>query len=269
VLYGYAMSLLSYDRYQREIVRQSGLLSSAIESADLALPVPSCPGWDLGQLVRHLGGAHRWATAIVAARATGPVKSRFGDFPADDAGDDPAALGSWLTQGAGQLAETLREAGPDTSVWTPVPGGSTNFYARRFTHETLIHRADATLALGADFTADTDVALDAIDEWMELGSLPMHFEIHPSMLELLGPGRILHFHATDTAPEASAEWVVDLTGDAIDWRRAHEKAAVAVRAPLTELLLTIYKRRPARRAGTEILGDGQLLDFWLERVSFG
>jgi hypothetical protein len=96
----------------------------------------------------------------------------------------------------------------------------------------------------------------------------MHFEIHPWMRELLGPGRTLHFHATDPAPE-EAEWVVDLTGDAIAWRRAHEKAAVAVRAPLADLLLIIYKRRPARGDGIEVLGDAQLLDFWLERVSFG
>ena len=57
-------------------------------------------------------------------------------------------------------------------------------------------------------------------------------------------GHGLHFHATDTEPQAAAEWVVDLTGDAITWRRAHEKAAVVVRAPLTDLLLLIYKRRP-------------------------
>ena len=74
----------------------------------------------------------------------------------------------WLAEGAERLAETLREAGPGTPLWTPVPGGITDFYARRFTHETLIHRADATLAIGAEYKADTDVALDAIDEWMEL-----------------------------------------------------------------------------------------------------
>ncbi|MGH3780803.1 MAG: hypothetical protein ACRDRO_09310 [Pseudonocardiaceae bacterium] len=39
--------------------------------------------------------------------------------------------------------------------------------------------------------------------------------------------------------------------------------------PLTDLLLVIYKRRPARSEGIEILGDVQLLDFWLERVGFG
>lgn len=86
------------------------------------------------------------------------------------------------------------------------------------------------------------------------------------MRELLGPGRTPHLHATDM-PEA--EWVVDLTGDAITWRRAHEKAAVAVRGPLTELLLIIYRRRSARGDDIEILGDAELLDFWLDRVGFG
>lgn len=104
---------------------------------------------------------------------------------------------------------------------------------------------------------------------MELGCLPMHFDVHPWMRELLGPGRTPHFHATDTAPEAAAAWVVDLTGDAIVWRRAHEKAAVAVRGPLTDLLLVIYKRRPAHGEDIEVLGDVGLLEFWLERVSFG
>ena len=89
------------------------------------------------------------------------------------------------------------------------------------------------------------------------------------MRELLGPGRTLHLHATDTPPEADAEWLIDLTGEAITWRRGHEKAAVAVRGPVTSLLLVIYKRCPARSDGMEILGDGGLLDFWLERVSFG
>jgi hypothetical protein len=62
---------------------------------------------------------------------------------------------------------------------------------------------------------------------------------------------------------------MDLTGDVITWRRAHEKSAVAVRGPLTDLLLVIYRRIPARSEGIEILGDEQLLDFWLDKVSFG
>jgi MDMPI C-terminal domain len=143
------------------------------------------------------------------------------------------------------------------------------FYARRFTHETAIHRADATLALAGAFTVERDVAIDGIDEWMRLGSLPMHFELHPWTRELPGPGRTLHLHATDTSSDDHAEWVFDLTGDTLSWRRAHEKAAVAVRGPVTELPLVIYKRRSPRDGTVEVLGEEDLLDFWLERIASG
>lgn len=261
--------MLSHDRYCSEIVAQTDLLRTCIKEADLTVPVPTCPGWNVGQLLRHLGGGQRWAEEIVRTRATQPLPDEhFRDLCAYT-DEDPAVVGPWLAEGAGQLADTLRGAGPDTTLWTPVPGGTASFYARRFAHESVIHRADATLAVGAEFTLDEDVAVDAVDEWMELGSLPLHFEVHPWMRELLGPGRTLHFHATDTTREVAAEWVIDLTGDAIGWRRAHEKSAVAVRGPLTDLLLVIYKRRSAHSEGVEILGDEQLLDFWLQRVGFG
>lgn len=265
------MGRLSFERQCAEIVAQTEVLRGCIEGAgaDMRAPVGSCPGWNVGQLVRHLGGAQRWAEETVRTQAAGPLSDGFFRDLSPYADEDPAVLGPWLTEGAERLAATLREAGPDAKLWTPVPGGTTAFYARRFTHETAIHRADATLALGVGYTLDPEVALDGLDEWMELGSLPMHFEVHPVMRELLGPGRTLHFHATDTAPEAAAEWLVDLTGDTLAWRRTHEKAAVAVRAPLTDLLLIIYKRRPAHGETVEILGDADLLRFWLDRVDFG
>ncbi|MBT2382906.1 maleylpyruvate isomerase family mycothiol-dependent enzyme [Streptomyces sp. ISL-11] len=263
------MTSLGFDRLCSEIVAQTDLLRCRVEGADLSVPVPSCPGWNVGQLLRHVGGAQRWAEEIVRTRAAEPLPDEHFPDLAAHTHEDPAVLGPWLAEGATRLADALRCAGPGAPLWTPVPGGTAEFYARRFTHETVVHRADATLALGAEFVVDEQVALDALDEWMELGSLPMHFEVHPWTRELLGPGRTLHFHATDTAPEAAAEWLVDLTGDAIVWRRAHEKAAVAVRAPLTELLLIVYKRRPARGKGVDIHGDAGLLDFWLERVDFG
>ena len=61
--------------------------------------------------------------------------------------------------------------------------------------------------------------------------------------------------------------MIDLTGEAITWRRAHEKAAVAARGPLTDLLLVLYRRRPA--TVLEVLGDAGLLDLWLDRAKFG
>jgi uncharacterized protein (TIGR03083 family) len=262
------MAGLSYDRCCAEIVAQTELLASCIEGADLTVPVPSCPGWNAGQLLRHLGGGQRWAEMTVRSRATEPLPDdHFRDLSAYT-DEDSVALRPWLVEGAEQLAGTLRDAGPDLPIWTPVPGGTAAFYARRFAHETLVHRADAALAVGAEFTAAPEVAIDAIDEWMELGALPVQFEIYPHKRELRGPGRTLQLSATDVAEE-TASWVVDLTGDAITWRRARERTSVTVRAPLTDLLLLVYRRRPPHGEGVEVLGDCGLLDFWLERVAFG
>ncbi|WBB70845.1 maleylpyruvate isomerase family mycothiol-dependent enzyme [Micromonospora sp. WMMD812] len=260
---------MSFDGWCDEIVAQAELMAAHLAGADPRTPVPSCPGWTVGQLVRHVGAGHRWAEEIVRTRAATPLPDTDLRDLSGHADGDPAILAPWLVEGAAQLAGTLRAAGPRAEVWTPIPGRTdAAFYARRFAHETLVHRADAALALGVPFAAAEPVAVDALDEWMELDSLPVMLEFKPERRELLGPGRTLHLHATDTAPEAAAEWVVDLTGEIGTWRRAHEKAAVAVRGPLTELLLTVYGRRPPHDT-VQVLGDRGLLELWLARVSFG
>ncbi len=262
---------MHYDRYCAEIVAQAELLRATIAGADLTVPVPSCPGWGIRQLVRHLGGAHRWVETTVRTRATEPPPDDEVRDVARVTDEDPAALGAWLVEGAERLAGTLRAAGPDARVWTPIPRGvpAAAFHARRMAHETLVHRADATLALDRAFTADPCVVADALDEWMTLGSIPELLDVHPRQRELLGAGRTLGFHATDAPSGGAADWLVDLTGEAITWRRAHEGGAVTVHGPLTDLLLVIYRRLPVAGADVEVIGDRGLLDFWLERVAFG
>src|SRR5271170_2631406 len=110
------MTLLSYDRYCDEIVVQADLLSSCVKDADPTVPVPSCPGWNAGRLVRHLGDVQRWAEATVRTRATGPLLVEH-SRGLSAASDDPAVLGPWLAQGAAELAQTLQAAGPGTPVW--------------------------------------------------------------------------------------------------------------------------------------------------------
>ena len=251
---------MEYARHCELIVEQAELLAGYLDGADLGTAVPSCPGWNVGQLVRHVGGAHREAS-VVAQTGTAPPTDDFRD-PTHWSADSmqTRALQDWLTAGARDLAQALTAAGPDVPIQMPIDNPTTRFTARRMAHETVMHRADAALALGRDYRLDADVATDSIDEWMELGTLPMHFEVHPWMRDLLGPGRTLKFAATDRA------WVVDLTGDAIQWRHSDEPTAVTVRGPVTELLLHLYKRRTT---ATTVEGDHALLDYYLERVSFG
>ncbi|NGN64830.1 maleylpyruvate isomerase family mycothiol-dependent enzyme [Streptomyces sp. A7024] len=265
------MTDVSYEAYCTEIRSRSDELRAALKAGDpAATDVPSCPGWTLVELARHVGGTHRWAAEVVRTRATGPVPhDATYDVSAPGDAADPAALGRWVAEGAGLLTDALREAGPDAPLWTVAPGGTAHFWARRMTHETTVHAADAVLSTGTPFTANPPMAQDAVDEWMGFAALPRVLEAAPQDAPpLLGPGRTLHLHATDAAdggPEP-AEWHVDLTGELPYWQRAHKKAAVAVRAPLADLQLLLYGRRAIPELETH--GDTELLALWLERTSF-
>jgi hypothetical protein len=104
-----------------------------------------------------------------------------------------------------------------------------------------------------------DLAADAIDEFLDLlGNLAGD--------QGAGPAGTVHLHATDAGPDLDAEWLVELGPSGFTWRRGHEKATVAVRAPLADLLRVVTRRLPPDAAGVEVLGDRQLLAAWLERL---
>lgn len=248
------------------IVEHTGLLAAALTDGALGQPVPSCPGWTVRHLVRHVGAGHRWAEEIVRTRAGEPIPdTELRDLDAHPR-DDAATIATWLRDGAAQLSATLRSAPPALDVWTPVPGMDGDFWPRRFAHETLVHRADAELALDRPFSADALVVADAIDEWFELGTLPLMLEIKPDQRELLGPGHTIELHSIDT----DESWLLDLTGETMTWRPSAEPAAaVTWLGPLTELLLALYRRRPPRGDRLVVEGDDALFDAWLARVGFG
>ncbi|MEV0279058.1 maleylpyruvate isomerase family mycothiol-dependent enzyme [Streptomyces sp. NPDC050610] len=263
------MTLLSFDRYCDEVLSQTEQLASAVAGADLTAMVPSCPEWTLEQLLRHVGGAHHRVEAIIRTRATAFIPDEQISGIGGPEGGDAGAIADWLREGAAELVRTLRATEPDAEVWVIFGSGPASFWARRMVHETVVHRADAEQTVGVEFTVDGAVGADAIDEWLQICAMPQLMEARPELRELLGSGRTLHFHGTDAGPATEAEWLVDLTGDAIAVRRAHEKAAVAVRGPIGDVLQVVYRRQPVSAGRVEVLGDAKLLDFWLERVKFG
>ncbi|MFJ9147896.1 maleylpyruvate isomerase family mycothiol-dependent enzyme [Streptomyces sp. NPDC102270] len=257
-------ALLAFDEYCDAIVAQTELLARHVKGADPTLAVPTCPGWDLGRLLRHVGGDHRWAEEIVRTRATEPVDDGSVNDPAAYAGVVDSELGGWLAEGATRLAGTLRAAGPDLPVWTPADEQlveqSAMFWARRMTYETLLHRADAALVTGAEFLAEESLAVDAVEEWLEFSTVPEAYETLPGVPGLLGHGRTVGFDAG-----TAGEWLLDLGGERPVWRRGAGAATVSVRGPVTDLLLFLYAR-PA--PGAETRGDSGLLDLWLRRTRF-
>ncbi|WP_329270322.1 maleylpyruvate isomerase N-terminal domain-containing protein [Streptomyces sp. NBC_01451] len=265
------MTTLAHDRYCDEIAHQVAQLRAVVTSgADLSATVPTCPDWSLEQLVRHTGGALRWAELLVRTRAekdVGEEQVPLGGGP--EPTGDPAALDAWLAETGDLLVGTLREAGPDATVWTWGWERSSGFWARRMAHEITVHRADATLTAGLPYEVAADIAADAIDEWLQIVEFGRRTDPDDPANELRGPGRSIHLHATDGSPESNAEWFVEFAEDGFAWRRGHEKATVALRGPLTDVMLAFYRRLPLDSPGLEILGDRELLEFWLARATFG
>lgn len=265
------MTRLAYDRYCDEISHQVSQLSEVLTSgADLSATVPTCPDWSLEELVRHTGGALRWVEALVRTRAQEDIpieRVPLGEGP--EAQGDPGALNDWLLETGRITVAALREAGPDTAVWTWAGTLDTGFWARRMTHEVTIHRADAALTAGLPYEVAPEVAVDTLDEWLQIVEFVQRTEAVPAAAELRGEGSSIHLHATDTGPELNAEWVVELTEEGVVWRRGHEKATVALRGPLTSVLLAFYRRLPLDSPGLEVVGERKLLEFWLERATFG
>jgi len=261
------MAPLSHDRYCDEIELQVRRLRAVAAVAELSATVPTCPDWSLEDLVRHTGGALRWVELLVRTRAREEIPDER--VPGCAGPASTADLDAWLAETGEALVRTLREAGPDTRVWSWADDHDSGFWARRMTHELTIHRADATLAAGLPYDVAADVAADALDEWLGLVEFAQRTRTDRAAGELVGPGRSIHLHATDTPPELNAEWIVELTEDGVVWRRGHEKATVVLRGPLTAVLLAFYRRLSIDSPELEVRGERGLLEFWLERASFG
>jgi len=260
-----SMSWLEHERYCEAIVAETALMRETARGADPTRTVPSCPDWTLRDLLVHVGQAHRWAETMVRLRVSEELPDDAEHVPAYDPPPGPDDLDGWLDEGARLLAATLREAGPDLPVWSWARPQRSGFWARRMTHETLVHRADAALGAQRPFVAAAELTADTVDEWLDLITDPEQIAGDKELTELLGTGQTLHLHATDTA----AEWVIVRGPERLEVRHEHTKADVALRGTLTDLVLALMRRLPLDSERLEILGDRALLDHWLARTSFG
>jgi len=98
------------------LTAQGQELEELARDADWSVPVPTCPGWTLLQLLRHVGRGDRWAAQIITDRADtslDPRSVRDGKPPADA----PDAI-RWLSQGPLILLAAVQDAGPGTEVAT-------------------------------------------------------------------------------------------------------------------------------------------------------
>jgi uncharacterized protein (TIGR03083 family) len=261
------MTSLPFDRFCDEVVVQAGLLREDVAGTDLSVTVPTTPDWTLAQLLRHVGGNLR--SVEQAVRTGGAVTEPERQVPdhGGPPGDDPAALDAWLAEAAARFAETLGKAGPDAEAQVWQVRWPAAAWARRAANDLVVHRADAAGAVGAGYRVAPDLAADAVDEFLDLLGGGLGAAEGSEAGGDPGPGgTVVHLHATDAVPGVAAEWLVELGPPGFTWRHGHERATVAVRAPLADLLRVVTRRLPPDSEGVEVLGDREVLDAWLERL---
>ncbi|HEX5144004.1 MAG TPA: maleylpyruvate isomerase family mycothiol-dependent enzyme [Mycobacterium sp.] len=217
---------------------------------DLATQVPTCPGWALKQLYRHVGGGDRWAAQIVGDRMADRLD--FADIRDGRAPQDPDEARAWVAGGPAQLIDAVAAVGPDTSVWTFLGLRPAQWWIRRRLHEVLVHRADAALAVGAAFEPSPELAADAVSEWLDIA------------IARGGIDGTLHLHATDDGLGERGEWTVAGNG----WSHSHGKGDAALRGPATDLLLALTRRTTVAGTPIELFGDQAVWDSWLAATPF-
>jgi uncharacterized protein (TIGR03083 family) len=230
-------------------------LADAAQLVGLDASVPTCPDWQVRDLIVHTGGVHRWATSFVATGREEPYSEEqeeaFFDAPRD------AQLLGWFRAGHAALVDALEAAPEDLNCFAFLKAPSPRqFWARRQAHETAIHRADAQFAAGLKVGFDPVFAADGIDELFG-GFLSRRGK----SIATAGPLRIA-VRATD----ADCAWTITFQPDSRDRVTvpAAEEADLLLSGPAVDLYLMLWNRGGTEHI--EVVGDERLLERWREGV---
>ncbi|MGD0700162.1 MAG: maleylpyruvate isomerase N-terminal domain-containing protein [Trebonia sp.] len=253
--------------------RDGALLADAAQTAGLTAAVPTCPGWEVRDLVRHQAYVHAWA----ARHVTGQPPAALGEDSEEAVlagGPDDAELVDTYRSGHAALVAALRAADPDLDCPTFMPAPSPlAFWARRQAHETAIHRYDAQSAApgGAPAPGDafgTAFADDGIDE------LIMGFAARRRYRLRADGTRSLAVRATETGNG----WHVGLADGATRVARRGEAGDSAISAAVTAsggcllegpaagIYAYLWNRSDAAAAAVTVTGDPAILDVWRSSV---
>lgn len=235
-------------------------------TADPTAVVETTGGWPMARLIKHIGGAHRWAAEIVATKAPTPVNPK--DLPDREMPEDPEGRGEWIRRGADGLLAAFDSTPADTPVWSWAGERPASFWIRRMLHETEVHRCDGEIAVGIDPQIAPDVAADGLSEWLGFVAAQSLIAVRPEHDRLRGTGETLHFHATDDGLGEAGEWMVHRNPDGVEWEHGHGKGDLAVRGPASRLLLVLMNRLPADHPDLTFFGDEALLTHWLANAKF-
>lgn len=189
-----------------DVAAATGRFATGLRQADPHADVPACPGWEVHDLVAHLGNVHAWAAGVVAAGR-----------PVDQPEETPcASLQEWYADRAGRLVDVLSGADPDAPCWNFAGVRETvGFWVRRQVLETLMHLVDLDQAHRRVTDLDPATCADGVSETFEVFLPRLHARGHAA--ELAGP---VSFASVDTGetwtlvPDADGPPRLEIGGNA-------------------------------------------------------
>ncbi|ASO22141.1 hypothetical protein FHR81_004850 [Actinoalloteichus hoggarensis] len=218
------VTAIDYERFLDVLSIDGERLASCVGSAPGDSPVPGCPGLTLAETARRLGDVYRSTADWTRSPGGTPVPAREVHLPRQ--GDD-RPLAEYLRTGLAEVAGELSAHRPEERcpTWWPADG-SFGFWARRLTHETIVHRVDVQAAAGVRCDhVDTDIAVDGVDEvltlWFDhrLGELAITASRQATVAVRTG-GRVWLTHAGATGttvralpPDATPKVDATVSGD--------------------------------------------------------
>jgi uncharacterized protein (TIGR03083 family) len=230
---------LAHERYLDAIDKESAALLEAARG-NLDAHVPTCPEWNMSDLLGHLGEVHRFWNEMAGKAIINPRDTENHDPP------EGIDLIEWFGEGPALLVATLADADLEQPMWSWSRVKKVGFVPRRMAQETAVHRWDAQNAVGDPKQIDPDLAVDGIDELLSVWL--------PAMTPIEDPPKTsVHIHTTD----AEGEWLAVLDEVPVVTRE-HAKGDAALRGQASDVLLYLCGRIDA--STLEIHGDQAVLE---------
>jgi len=210
--------------------------------------VPSCPDWTMADLVFHVGWVTSFWGQIAAGRLMQPGDVSFPERPED------GELLDWFQGTTDSFTNVLEEANPSDEVWSWSAQKDVAFVQRRMAHEVAVHAWDAVGAVGAVEPVDADLAVDGIDEYIDL-FMPVWVRqpVDP------GPYSVLL-----RASDRPARWWLEVRNGELSTSHGDLAADAVVVGSVSELLLTLWGRTDLASARVE--GERTALERLIDRT---
>lgn len=243
--------------YIGHVAAEGELFASVAEQGELDVGIPPCPGWDMRELVRHLGMIHLWAAANVAFPHSDwldvsdlPDLVQYWPDLAQGYPDDTDPV-PWYRDTLANLVRVLESAPEDLECFSFLPAPTPlTMWARRQASEIAIHRFDAEMSRGITSKFDPQFATNMLDELLS------GFAPRPRGEIDLDGARVLHVRAEDTGED----WWLTIGPEGIETSRQGSGADLTVAGTAAELYLTMWNRTPD--STVRLTGDTTLMDLW-------